>query len=184
VVKIINTRHKQAKKQQDSIYRDARKKRNISLETAAEMLGVSTRTLAYYEGGEVPTPADTVVAMSKLYNDPLLMPQHCRVVCAIGKVCTLDVRNINPYQLTVQFVKEFNDVHDRMKRFIEIISDGEVQDSEIPDWLDILRDIEELEQKAAQLRFLSMARRRKTGETATAIAVSASGFRESLLPAL
>jgi transcriptional regulator with XRE-family HTH domain len=168
----MNTRHKHGNRQQGSIYRDARKKRNISLEKAAEMFNLSTRTLSYYESGDMPVPADIVVAMSKLYNDPLLMPQHCRMACPIGKICILDIGETNSYQLTVQFVKEFQDVQDRLKRFIEILSDGEVQDIEKPDWMDILRNIEELEQKAAQLRFLNMTRRRKYNETATGIAVS------------
>lgn len=51
---------------------------------AAIDLHLSDRTLARYELGEAIPPPETVLAMSRVYRDPLLPIKHCAEVCPLG----------------------------------------------------------------------------------------------------
>ena len=56
-----------------------------SRESAAELLGVSTSSLADYELGNTKVvPVDKVVLMADLYNAPELLNKYCQTECPIG----------------------------------------------------------------------------------------------------
>ena len=58
----------------------------FSREGAAELLGISTSTLADYELGITKfVPVDKVVLMADLYNCPELKTGYCKNECPIGK---------------------------------------------------------------------------------------------------
>lgn len=57
-----------------------------SRERAAELLGISTSTLANHELGVTKNvPPDTVVMMSDLYKTPELRSYYCKHECPIGR---------------------------------------------------------------------------------------------------
>lgn len=57
-----------------------------SRERAAELLGISTSTLANHELGVTKNvPPDTVVMMSDLYKTPELRSHYCKHECPIGR---------------------------------------------------------------------------------------------------
>ena len=61
-----------------NIYQTARKVAGLTQERAAELLGLSPRTLADYEAGLRLPPNDVADRMVTVYNSQLLAVQHLR----------------------------------------------------------------------------------------------------------
>ena len=139
-----------------SFYRRSREMAGVSAAKAAELLDVSGRTLFAWEVLETPAPDGKVVEMARVYQDPLLMIQHCKAVCPIGQVCAFHVEETSFESWTVHFLKEFQDVKARTGRLLEILYDGRIQPEEIPDMVGILEELCDLERELTEIRFLTM----------------------------
>lgn len=78
------------------MYREARKKCNLSIEEAAFRLNISSRTLINYESGDTTPSPDIALAMSRLYKQPFLTQIYCKECCGIGKAYSYSVLdNVN-----------------------------------------------------------------------------------------
>ena len=72
-----------------NIYQSARKIAGLTQERAAELLGLSVRSLADYESGLRLPPNDIADRMVTVYNSQLLAVQHLRkgTSCDASKNC-------------------------------------------------------------------------------------------------
>ena len=77
-----------------NIYRAARKIAGFSQERAAELLGLSARSLADYEAGLRLPPNDVADRMVTVYNSQLLAVQHLRNSTQIARDLLPDVHTI------------------------------------------------------------------------------------------
>ena len=76
-----------------NIYKAARQRAHMTIETASEMLNVAPRSLQHYEAGDRETPDEIVAGMMQAYNAPYLGYQHLRA-SPVGKVILPSVRHI------------------------------------------------------------------------------------------
>lgn len=115
-----------------NIYRSARKIAGLTQERAAELLGLSVRSLADYETGVRIPPNDAVKQMVMVYNSQLLAVQHlnnssqfCR-----GLFPEIQAMALPEAVLTlVDAVYDFAD--DRLDReLIDIARDGVISEDE------------------------------------------------------
>ena len=78
-----------------NIYKEARQRAHMTIETAAEMLNVAPRSLQHYEAGDRAIPDEIVAGMMQTYNAPYLGYQHLRA-SPVGRVILPEVAEVSP----------------------------------------------------------------------------------------
>ena len=129
-----------------------------SREMAAEMLGVSTSTLANYELGVTKNvPPDSVVMMSDLYGKPELKNYYCKHECPIGKDFPLAVQESGLQGITVKILNSLDDedIREMKKNLLSIAADGEISADEQEEFSKIVKTLETLESAISELRILA-----------------------------
>lgn len=98
-----------------------------SREGAAELLGISSSSLADYELGITKVvPVDKVVLMADLYNAPEIKTNYCCTECPIGKGEPIATEISSVERITLKLLKSFDEKKiDEMKdQLINIAEDG------------------------------------------------------------
>lgn len=141
-----------------NIYQSARKIAGLTRERAAELLGLSVRSLADYESGLRLPPNDVADRMVTVYNSQLLAVQHLRNSTQIARDLLPDVKEMalpEAVLTLVDAVYAFAD--DRLDReLIDIARDGVISEDERERYdrvIDKIRDI-----TAAAIALASMPR--------------------------
>lgn len=140
-------------KENENVYFRARKEAALynekiySREGAAELLGVSTSTLADYELGITKVvPVDKVMLMADLYNTPELKYGYCKYECPIGKTMPLATKAKGIEGVALRVIKEFDS--DKLKELksslVDIAADGVISEDEKPELEMILQRLEEM----------------------------------------
>lgn len=81
-----------------------------SRERAAELLGISTSTLANHELGVTKNvPVDTVVMMADLYHAPELKNRYCKYECPIGRYMPLATKTDNLQGIAIRVLHSLDD---------------------------------------------------------------------------
>lgn len=123
-----------------------------SREGAAELLGISSSTLADYELGITKIiPAESVMRMADLYNAPELRNYYCRNCCPLGcDVPRVDVESLD--RITVKALSSLRKVQATKENLLDITEDGIITEEEKPKLKQILTDLDELSAIAHNLR--------------------------------
>lgn len=109
-----------------NIYQIARKSAEMTQEQAAEMLHVSVRSLADYEGGRTTPSGDTVCSMIEIYKTPWLAYEHLRQSSEVGKRYLPSVEFVNLSQSVLRLQKEMGDVSAMERKIVEVAYDNVV----------------------------------------------------------
>ena len=129
----------------------------FSREGAAELLGISTSTLADYELGITKfVPVDKVVLMADLYNCPELTTGYCKNECPIGKHIPLatSVSGIEGIALRILKGMDSEEVKNIQKSLIDIASDGVITEEEKPVLKEIIQKLEEMALAISELKLV------------------------------
>lgn len=129
----------------------------FSREGAAELLGISTSTLADYELGITKfVPVDKVVLMADLYNCPELKTGYCKNECPIGKHIPLatSVSGIEGIALRILKGMDSEEVKNIQKSLIDIASDGIITEEEKPVLKEIIQKLEEMALAISELKLV------------------------------
>lgn len=134
------------------MYKSARKEAGFSIQEAAWQLHVGSRTLTNYEQGYTIPPPEVVLNMVKLYNCPELTAKYCAKICPIGQVYAHCYERNNMATTVLSLLKEFTDVEKLKDKLIAIACDNRLDESEIPEFRDILKEAIELEKAIGELK--------------------------------
>lgn len=117
-----------------NIYQAARKVAGFTQERAAEMMGVSQRSLADYELGMRLPPNDVVELMVMVYNSQLLAIQHLRNTSRFSRALLPDIQLMALPEAVLTLVDAIYDfADDRLDReLIDIARDGMISEEERP----------------------------------------------------
>lgn len=117
-----------------NIYKNARKVAGLTQERAAEMLGISIRSLADYELGVRIPPNSIVNDMVMCYNSQLLGVQHLRNSGAAARALLPDVQQMRLPEAVLCLIDAIYDfADDKMDReLIDIARDGIISAEERP----------------------------------------------------
>lgn len=117
-----------------NIYQAARKVAGFTQERAAEMMGVSQRSLADYELGVRLPPNDVVELMVMVYNSQLLAIQHLRNTSRFSRALLPDIQPMALPEAVLTLVDAVYDfADDRLDReLIDIARDGMISEEERP----------------------------------------------------
>lgn len=115
-----------------NIYKTARQVAGLTQERAAEMLGISVRSLADYEQG-IRIPSNPVVdGMVTVYNSQVLGIQHLRASADLARSILPEVREMCLSEAVLTLVDAIYDfADDRLDReLIDIAKDGIISEDE------------------------------------------------------
>lgn len=152
------------KKCRDNIYFACREKavkyndKLTSRESAAELLGISTSTLANHELGVTKNvPPDTVVMMADLYRMPELKNYYCKNECPIGRDFPFATEADGLQGITVRILNGLDDdtIRSMKKQLIMIAADGKITQDEQEAFEEIVDSLESLAKAISELRILA-----------------------------
>lgn len=126
-----------------NIYQRARKVAGLTQEKAAEMMGISVRSLADYETGVRIPPNDTVELMVMVYNSQLLATQHLRNSAQFARDLLPDMEGMRLPESVLTLVDAIYDfADDKLDReLIDIARDGVIEEAERPQFEKIVHKI-------------------------------------------
>lgn len=115
-----------------NIYQSARKIAGLTQERAAELLGLSPRSLADYESGLRLPPNDVADRMVTVYNSQLLAVQHLRNSTQFARELLPDVQTMALPEAVLTLVDAvYSFADDRLDReLIDIARDGVISADE------------------------------------------------------
>ncbi len=146
-----------------NIYQAARKVAGLTQEKAAEMMGISVRSLADYETGvRIPSNA-TVELMVMVYNSQLLATQHLRNSADFARDLLPAVETMRLPEAVLTLVDAIYDfADDKLDReLIDIARDGVISEAERPRFERIVSKIKDITSAAMAV---SCARNIKEGQ--------------------
>ncbi len=139
-----------------TMYARHRNAAGITQEKAAELIGVSVRTVQAYEAGEIIPPDQTVALMCDVYPAPMLALEHLRAASSMGKALIPEVTRMSLPQAVCNLIyriQDFSAAH-RAEDLIRISSNGQVDPGdEAQLFLQISEELAGIVQAAVQLRY-------------------------------
>lgn len=132
-------------KEDKTIYQIHREKLGLSRDQASELLvHVSSDRLNSIETKGSLIRPDEVLVMSEKYQAPSLCNHYCSNECPIGQkyVPKVDVNELS--SVVLQMLASLNSVEEKKNRLIEITADGQIQDSELDDFINIQEELEKI----------------------------------------
>ena len=136
---------KVSSKENKNAYFRKREELKLTREQASELLETITpERIEKIENERVEPHPDEVKIMAEKYKAPELCNYYCSNQCPIGKQYVPEVKIQNLSQIVLAMVDSLNDVQDNQKRLIRITADGEIDDSEIDDFVDIQEKLEKI----------------------------------------
>lgn len=136
---------KKSIKANKSVYQLSREAAGLTREQAAEKLGcISESRIEKLESGTLNIHPEDVAVMAEVYNDPILCNYFCTHECRIGREQIPEVQIKTASQITLEMLASLNALTKDKERLIEIMSDGELTEDEIPDFLSIQARLDEM----------------------------------------
>ena len=129
-----------------NIYKTCRKAAGLTQEAAAERLGISVESLRAYETGQRMPPDEVVEAMSDLYNTLHLIVRHVREKNAMYGRVVPEVPQIGVLEASAKLRNRLDSFAERRgaKRLMLITEDNVIDDSERPEFDEILEELGEI----------------------------------------
>ena len=124
-----------------NLYQRARLSTGMSQERAAELLGLSVESLKQYEGGKTVPKDETVAKMVEAYSCPWLALEHAQATDSLGVM-----PEVTPRPLPLASIALRNRLHDatgRLDALLRIAEDGIIDDTERPEFDDIVSELRE-----------------------------------------
>ena len=138
-----------------NIYENARRTAGMTQERWAEALGISDSAVRQYEAGDI-TPSDEVVR--RMIEVSMLPPLGYWHLCRKSDLAAdmlPSVERLPLAQAVVQLLARIRDFdkqhHD--DTLLEIAADGKIDDTEMPQYKQIVRDLQGIIQAALQIDF-------------------------------
>ena len=91
----------------------------------------------------VPTP-DEIIDMATKYKSPALYNYYCSNECPIGKRCIPEIPTKDIAQIALELLAALKRASDKKDDFVEIISDGSIEFSEIKKFVEIQNELEQI----------------------------------------
>ena len=124
-----------------NLYQRARLSTGLSQERAAELLGLSVESLKQYEAGRTVPKDETVARMVEVYRLPWLALEHAQATDTLGVM-----PDVTPRPLPMASIALRNRLHDatgRLDALLRIAEDGIIDDTERPEFDDIVSELRE-----------------------------------------
>lgn len=140
----------------ENAYYLARKKVAKHRTEACDLLDtISEDTLERIENErKIPTP-DEVLEMARCFNEPNLRNHYCANQCPLGQEYVPSIEICELSQTILQMLAALNTIECEKDRLVEIAADGQIDDSEIKDFIQIEEDLIKISMTAEALQLWS-----------------------------
>ena len=143
-------------KENKNIYQQLREAQKWSREKASEeMEGIQADRIERIESGKSNAHPDEVVIMAEKYKAPQLCNYYCANECEIGKQYVPEIKMKDLTQIVLEMLSSLNSAKKKQERLIEITADGQIEDDEIEDFIDIQDELEKMSLTVESLRLWS-----------------------------
>lgn len=140
-------------KKDKNVYQLAREEAGLTRAQASEaMRFVSESRIEKIEAGRSIAQPDEAAAMAEAYKKPALRNFYCSHECPIGKMDVPPVKSGSLAEIVLEVLAGINSVSRMKDDLIRITADGQVDDSEIPDFVRIQSELEYLSQSVDALK--------------------------------
>lgn len=128
-----------------NIYQISRENMELTREAAAEKLEfISADRIEKIESEKGYPHPDEILAMAECYKNPALCNYFCTHECPIGQEYIPEVVAKDLSQITLEMLATLNILTKEKERLIEITVDGEITEDEMPDFIQIKKDLEKM----------------------------------------
>ena len=138
-----------------TIYGRYRKAAGLTQERAAELLGVTVRSVAAWERGESVPPDMRVLAMADIYNAPTICIEHLRFNVAIARDVLPPVPYVQLPQAVCQLCAALRKVQEEHAedQLLAIAADGRVDEMEERQFVELTEELDDVIAAALALRY-------------------------------
>jgi len=132
-------------KENKNIYQISRENAELTREVAAEALEfISSDRIEKIENEKSYPHPDEILAMADCYKNPSLCNYYCSHECPIGQEYVPEVAAKDLSVITLEMLSTLNTLSKEKDRLIDIAADGKVSEDEIPDFLEIKENLENM----------------------------------------
>ena len=132
-------------KENKNIYHNSRENMGYSRATASEkMKFISEDRIERIENEKSLPHPEEVLAMADCYKNPSLCNYFCSQECPIGQEYVPEVQTKELSQITLEMLATLNKLEKQKERLIDITVDGEISEEELPDFIEIQKELEKM----------------------------------------
>ena len=144
---------KKSIKEDKNVYFVAREEAGLTRAQASELIGtISESRLEKLETGKTAIVPEDVVDMSLAYKKPELSNYYCTHECRIGKDSVPEVKSSSLSEIVLGMLAALNSLDDQKNRLIDITADGVISDDELPDFVHIQKELDQIDQTVESLK--------------------------------
>ncbi len=144
---------KKSTKENKNIYFESREEAGLTRAQASEAIGfISDSRLEKIESEKTTIQPEDVVAMAKAYKKPELCNYYCTHECAIGRDSVPEVKMSSLSEIVLAMLASLNSLEIQKNRLIEITADGKVSDDELPDFVKIKKQLDQIDVTVESLK--------------------------------
>lgn len=128
-----------------NIYQISREAAELTREAAAERLEfISSDRIEKIENEKTYPHPDEILAFADCYKNPSLCNYYCSHECPIGQEYIPEVAVKDLSVVTLEMLSTLNTLTKEKDRLIDIAADGQITEDEIPDFLKIKENLENM----------------------------------------
>ena len=132
-------------KENKNIYHISRENMGYSRATASEkMKFISEDRIERIENEKSLPHPEEVLAMADCYKNPSLCNYFCSQECPIGQEYVPEVQTKELSQITLEMLATLNKLEKQKERLIDITVDGKISEEELPDFIEIQKELEKM----------------------------------------
>ena len=140
-------------KDDKNIFFESREAAGLTRAQASELIGtISESRLEKLETGKASIYPEDVVDMAAAYKKPELCNYYCTHECRIGKESVPEVKVSSLSEIVLGMLSALNSLDKQKDRLIEITADGVVSDDEIPDFVHIQKQLDQIDHTVEALK--------------------------------
>ncbi len=144
---------KKSVKENKNIYFEAREKAGLTRAEASEIIGTITESrLEKLETGKTTILPEDVVDMARAYKRPELCNYYCTHECRIGKDTVPEVKASSLSEIVLGMLAALNSLDSQKNRLIDITADGVISDDELPDFVNIQKQLDQIDLTVESLK--------------------------------
>lgn len=137
---------KKSIKENKNIYFEAREEAGLTRAQASEIIGtISESRLEKLETGKTAVVPEDVVDMSRAYKRPDLCNYYCTHECRIGQDSVPEVKSSSLSEIVLGMLAALNSLDAQKNRLIDITADGVISDDELPDFVSIQKQLDQID---------------------------------------
>ena len=144
---------KRSIREDKNIFFESREQAGLTRAQASELLGgISDSSLEKMETGKTSIYPEDVVSMAKAYKKPELCNYYCTHECAIGRTSVPEAKLSSLSEIVLGMLSALNSLDRQKDRLIDITADGEISDDELPDFVHIQKELDQIDQTVESLK--------------------------------